>query len=70
MSKTLLERVEAAQKMIDQQALSFGKVIIDNLDKKDFANVTEFKNWYLKAISEDDGSSNKPIQIDSNSNEF
>lgn len=54
--KTLKERVEDAQKTIENQALSFGKVIIDNLDKKDFESVKDFKKWYERAIQEESSS--------------
>ena len=51
--RTLKERVEDAQKMIENQALAFGQVVIDNLDKKDFESVKDFKKWYEGAIREE-----------------
>ena len=51
--RTLKERVEDAQKMIENQALAFGQVVIDNLDKKDFESVKDFKKWYERAIQDD-----------------
>ena len=59
--KSLKERVDDAQRMIENQALSFGKVVIDNLDKKDFESVKDFKKWYERAI-QDDRSTNQTKQ--------
>ncbi|MGF3113690.1 hypothetical protein [Facklamia sp. P9177] len=55
--EALEKKIEKAKQELELEreklSVKFGKIIVDNFDKKEFKNQTEFKEWYLAKIEEE-----------------